>query len=209
MKLRRPNLNREFRKEKTSIVKDREMYLPRGRKLIPIRIYYIKIHGSGNEIRPTIYSNTFISNSNFLIPDPRHDPLRSPPSSNNSPTLPPLPKTSARSYEEKLPFLSILPFPWILSSQAAGVQVSCRRSVSWRWRELRKNAINERRGSKASLEEFPVEKGDAALRGSRIARSGNDPEIYGCGNGASYVGVRVTTAVPSTDLFSLIQQFLN
>lgn len=91
----------------------------------------------------SIYSNTFISNSNFLIPAfpilyvfHPHRTIR-----------------PSRDFRQKLRGkTSVSPFPRIslslsLSTGAVGVQVSCRRSVSWRWRELRKNAINEGRGS--------------------------------------------------------------
>lgn len=85
----------------------------RGRRLIPIRIYNIKIFRSGNEIRPPFIPTllSLILTSLSLPPDPSHDPLRFPPHPHREQFA--LPKTSARSYEEKLPFLSILPFPWI------------------------------------------------------------------------------------------------
>lgn len=94
---------------------------------------------------------------------------------NNSP----FPRLPPEVYEEKLPFLSILPFPWIPlppAPQAAGVQVSCRRSVSWRWRELRKNAINEKRGRR-HLSRNLQWKGRGGGRGDTAEdRESRDPE---------------------------------
>lgn len=163
------------------------MYLPRGRKLIPIEEFITSrsMEVATKFVQPFIPTLLSLILTSLSLP---HDPLRFPPSSNNSPTLSPflrLPPEVTRKNFRFPPFFPSLSLPLRTSSRCASFLPTVGKLALTR---LRKNAINERRGSKASLEEFPVEKGDAAED-----RESRDPEIY-CGNGAIYVGVHVDGA---------------